>query len=98
VNEPIELTDSQVNDVARQLPKDYDLLVKQSQVSVMVRLINKVRDGDPVGTVRRYDGSRSIAIRRDYGWLLIHEDHIEELKPHNRLHLPQWPLVYSPEA
>jgi hypothetical protein len=53
VNEPIELTDSQVNDVARQLPKDYDLLVKQSQVSVMVRLINKVRDGDPVGTVRR---------------------------------------------
>lgn len=58
----------------------------------IVGVINMVRQGDPVGLIRKH--ATSYAIRRKWGWLLVHDDHVEEFK--GPLDPQAWPLAYRP--
>jgi hypothetical protein len=98
VSDPIELTRAE-RDCAverlRSIAADNDYGYGHgTAIDDIIGCINMVRQGDPVGTIRRH--ADSYAIRRKWGWLLVHTEHIEEFK--GPMHQDAWPIIFSPAA
>lgn len=96
MTEPIELTGPERNAAIEQMrmcsSASYGYGFGTALDSI-VAAVNMVRQGELIGTVRKR--GTSYAIRRKWGWLLVHDDHIEELK--QPLDLNEWRLIFRVE-
>ena len=96
--EPLSLTESE----HRQIAADYEVatfggpMTARQTVAFIENRINAIRIGDPVGTVRVHNGS--VAIRRIYGWFLVHPEYVEERNDErSRVDVSHWPIAYAPQ-
>lgn len=94
MSEPIPITETVISTVSNQLPDMTD-----EQVQQVIQAWNAVRQGDPVGTVRRNPETRQVAHRVSVDGVHLWRVSAESGEQYNDM-VPTmpWPVIVEPDA